>query len=186
MKCREAHDIMNLVIDNEASPKEHSSLQFHIMGCPACKRLFDMSQDISVEMRNLSAPSPPSDLEEQVYLRLEKQALSVKPRKSPPYFIIAASLTVFILFTSFAILSNTNAPEYTAENIIEPESSLYLSALVKERDTLSNPVMFSSGKPETVMHLHGDKYLSMADNIKHSIRTAPPVRYTRQSCMISF
>lgn len=186
MKCKKAQSIISLVIDEEASSKECSSLQFHIMGCPACKRLFEMSQDISAHVQNLPEPVPLANLETKVLRRLEEQKTKKSHKKTSIYFIIAASFSLFVVFTLFFSTTSDQTSDYFAENTMGVEIPID-SMLHTTGDTTSLEITKTDRHhPEIAMQFHDDKHRSLSQVIKYSIRTAPPVQYTRQSCMVSF
>ncbi len=189
MNCRKARSIISLVIDGEASSKERSSLQFHIMGCPSCKRLFDMSGDISAHMENLPAPVPPADLEANVLLKLEKQKTGKSTKRSPLYFIIAATLSLFAVFTTAILTTNENfsSIDVAAQNSIAAEVSIDSMMYTAGEEAPVSDISKVDVHPLPIaMHRQDDKRSSLSQAIKYSIRTAPPVRYSRRSCMISF
>ncbi len=78
MKCREALELMDRVIDGRSGPGEEQLLHFHTAGCRSCKRMLEMNRDISRVFREISRPEPPADLEERVRARLA--AMEIRPR----------------------------------------------------------------------------------------------------------
>lgn len=79
MKCSDALLLIDKTIDGRCGPGEEQMLHFHLSGCRACKRSFEMNRDISSVFRGISRPIPPADLEERVRARLA--AIGASPRR---------------------------------------------------------------------------------------------------------
>ena len=65
MNCSKARRLISLVLDGEATMQQKRLLDFHLMGCGACRRALEMSRDIARVARSLPSPVPPEDLEIQ-------------------------------------------------------------------------------------------------------------------------
>ncbi len=156
MNCRRAQVLISLVIDGEATQQQRRLLDFHLMGCPACRRNLEMSQDISRMTRILTAPIPPENLEDNIRQLIESNA-DKEPRarkwRSAVLTIPAAAAILLIMITALPI-SPSN------EDMQDPATASLAVSQPK-----NSQVQVSS---------------------KTGVRTAPLSEYSRQASLISF
>lgn len=156
MNCSRAQKFISLVTDGQATRQQKRLLDFHLMGCPGCRRAMEMSRDISRVARTLQSPPPPEDLEERVRRMLDSDA---DRRRSPAgrrnaFLTIPAAAAILI----FAIV---------------------LLPLSSPEESLNSP-------SSTVLAVHDMKGGQTRVPSKSGVRTAPLSAYSRQASLISF
>ena len=156
MNCSRAQKLISLVIDGEATENQKRLLDFHLMGCPQCRRAMEMSEDISDIAQNLSAPLPPPGLEIRVREMLKKNT-DLKKRNRFRKAILTIPAAAALLVVSLSVL-HTSTPE--------------------NPHTMPMEVSISQGMPSKTSRL--------TSSSKSGIRTAPLSEYTRQASLVSF
>jgi len=156
MNCTRALELINLVIDGESTQQQKMLLDFHLLGCSSCRKALRMSADISNIARNLPAPIPPPDLEENIREMLRTRTDIKHPEnrfRSVLFTIPAVAALVFFALTVLPV-------SHTTDSIIET----------------GNIGMTIASSKNTDMQLSS----------KTGIRTAPLSEYSRQASLISF
>jgi predicted anti-sigma-YlaC factor YlaD len=115
MNCSKALKIISLVIDREATDYQKRLLDFHLMGCPACRRAMDMSRDISQIARNLPSPSIPAELEKSVRDMLHSRSDITHSEHRLRGVFLALPAAAALLFFAFTVLPVTSTPESITE-----------------------------------------------------------------------
>ena len=156
MNCSRAQKLISLVIDGEATENQKRLLDFHLMGCPECRRAMEMSEDISDLAQDLSAPLPPPGLEIRVREMLKKNT-DLKKHSRFRKAILAIPAAAALLVVSISVL-HTSAPE-NASNIPMEVS-------------MSQSPAFKNSR--------------ISSSTKSGVRTAPLSEYTRQASLVSF
>lgn len=156
MNCSRAQGLISCVIDGAATEHQRRLLDFHLLGCPACRKAYRMSVDLSGLTRELPDPSPPEDLE--VAVRSMLAASSRTPDRSRR---IRASLLTVPAVAALIVLAMTVSP-------FSPENS-----------QVARPDGFS----QVSVSLKSDQEHASA---KSRVRTAPLSSYSRQASLISF
>jgi len=156
MNCFKALKIISLVIDGEASDYQNRLLDFHLMGCPSCRRAMAMSRDISEIAGNLPSPSLPDGLEKNVRDMIHTRSDITRSEHRIRGVFLALPAAAALLLFAFTVLPISSSPEAIAE----PGAS--------------------------VLSEYGSKSTDIQLSAKSGIRTAPLSEYTRQASLISF
>lgn len=156
MNCTKAQRIISLVIDGEASEQQRRLLDFHLMGCSACRKAMEMSMDISRISHDLPAPSPPPDLESSVRAILASGADNKSKRRERRTSFLSIPAVAALIILVFTILPGSSG---------------------REQLQVSSPAGFSAGD-------HKNVEIRLAS--KSGIRTAPLSEYSRQASLVSF
>lgn len=156
MNCSRALRFISLVIDGEATEQQKRLLDFHLMGCDSCKKALLMSNDISIQTRDLPAPAPPENLEEMVRELVSRTQDTHQSRFKIHRIFLAAPAVAALLILSITLFPVSS----TQENILDIG--------------MSDLVHFSSKNDQNHM------------TSKSRIRTAPISVYSRQASLISF
>ena len=56
MDCSHAQDLMNAVIDGQASADERAALEAHVAGCASCAEPYTAAREVDADLRRLFAP----------------------------------------------------------------------------------------------------------------------------------
>lgn len=127
MKCREALELMDMVIDGRSGPDEEQLLHFHTAGCRSCKRMLEMNRDISRVFREIERPEPPADLEERVRARLASMEVRPRSRIRRRYAVVLPFVAALLIALGLTLgggggqmQSTIDAAVEKAENAGEP------------------------------------------------------------------
>ncbi len=156
MNCSRALKLISLVIDGEATEQQQRLLEFHLMGCDSCKKALLMSEDISIQTRDLPAPIPPENLEGMVREILSRTQDAHKSRFTFRRIFLAAPAVAALLILSITLIPVSDTPE----------SILDIG--------MTDLIHFTSKSDQVHM------------TSKSRIRTAPLSVYSRQASLISF
>jgi len=124
MNCTKAQKLISLLIDGEASENQKRLLDFHLMGCPSCRRALRLSRDISRITHNLPAPAPPGDLEASVRKILKSGSDLDRPetgRRSALLAIPAVAALLLFVFTLLPYSSRVEADDGSMRMAVSPE-----------------------------------------------------------------
>ncbi len=157
MNCSNALKIISLVIDGEASEYQKTLLDFHLLGCSSCRKAIGISRDISAIARNLPAPTPPVDLENNIREMLHASADVRHARHRFHSAFLAVPAVAALLILTFSILP----PSVDQESVITEPVSIGMA--VYESKSSDDRLTSKSG-----------------------IRTAPLSDHSRQASLISF
>ncbi|MBD3277240.1 MAG: hypothetical protein GF388_02985 [Candidatus Aegiribacteria sp.] len=156
MNCSRAQKLISLVIDGEATKNQKRLLDFHLMGCPKCRRAMEMSEDISDIAQNLSAPLPPPGLEIRVREML-KNNTDLRKQSRFRKAILAIPAAAVLLAVSLSVLQ-TSSPEHATTMPMEV--------------SMSQSTSFKTSR--------------LTSSSKSGVRTAPLSEYSRQASLVSF
>ena len=156
MNCSRAQGLISCVIDGAATEHQRRLLDFHLLGCPACRKAYRMSVDLSGLTMKLPDPSPPEDLEAAV-----RSMLAAAERTPDRSRRIRASLLTVPAVAALIVLAMTVSP------------------FSRESSRVSRPGDFSL---VSVSMKSGQEHVSS----KSRVRTAPLSSYSRQASLISF
>lgn len=157
MNCSNALKIISLVIDGEASEYQKRLLDFHLLGCSSCRKAIDISKDISAIARNLPAPTPPEDLENNIREMLHARADVRHARQRFHSAFLAVPAVAALLILTFSILPTS----------------------VDHESVITEPLSIGMAVYESKSS--DDRFTS-----KSGIRTAPLSDHSRQASLISF
>lgn len=104
MNCRQAHEWLNLWIDNLLSEKQQVQLQQHLDACSPCRQIAKRWLQAHEALRHYPSISPRADFDLRVWQAIaQRQPLL---RTSSPAFRFAASaaMGVFIMITLLAVM----------------------------------------------------------------------------------
>ncbi len=104
MKCSEALNLINAVLDHEATQEETDLLRFHLNGCESCTRAMEISSAISSGVETLQEPDPPEDLLELVRNRLADRNYDQTPLKRGIFHSPSWKIAAVIPFAAAALL----------------------------------------------------------------------------------
>jgi predicted anti-sigma-YlaC factor YlaD len=157
MNCSRALKLVSCVLDGAATEHQKRLLDFHLLGCPSCRKAFRMSSDISHLSRDLPDPAPPADLEQAVRTMLASNPSGPRHTRRIRTSLLAvpAVAALIVLAMSISPLSNGRS-----QRIHE------------------TPALAQSSVPA--------KGGTNRDGSKSTVRTAPLSTYSRQASLISF
>jgi len=157
MNCARARKLISLVIDGAAGEHQKRLLDFHLMGCPSCRRAFRMSSDIARLSHELPDPTPPSDLESAVRHMLAAESARTAPAKRlrTPLLAIPAVAALMVLVMTLSPLPGGDSGR--GQELRTVASASVTSKVVAERT-----------------------------GSKSRVRTTPLSAYSRQASLISF
>ena len=79
MQCRDAHEVLNALIDGEDAGERQQAAAAHVAGCPLCTELADAYRSIGSGLRDVAYVPAPAGLEEKIRARLAAEA---RPQRS--------------------------------------------------------------------------------------------------------
>lgn len=104
MKCSDALNLINAVLDGEVTPQEADLLRFHLNGCETCARAMEISSAISGGIEDLQEPDPPEDLLEKVKARLAENNYDQTPVKRGIFHSPSWKIAAVLPFAAAALL----------------------------------------------------------------------------------
>lgn len=81
MQCREAHEILSALLDDEVGAEQQQAARAHIAGCSLCAQLARDYRRIGDKLRTVARMPAPADLADKVLARLATEAQSANDNR---------------------------------------------------------------------------------------------------------
>jgi anti-sigma factor RsiW len=102
MQCKEAHETLSALLDDEPGAEQQHAAKAHIAGCPRCAEVARDYRRIGADLRRIARLPAPSDLAHKVRARLAAEAQSSHRLQRVPWRRLAQYAASLILVASLS------------------------------------------------------------------------------------
>jgi anti-sigma factor RsiW len=81
MQCREAHEVLSALLDDEVGAEQQQAARTHIAACSLCAEVARDYRRIGNQLRSAARMPAPADLADKVLARLQSQAASANDNR---------------------------------------------------------------------------------------------------------
>jgi len=115
MQCREAHEVLSAVIDDEVTSEQQQAAKAHIAACSLCAEVARDYRRIGEQLRAVARLPAPTDLGAKVRARLASEAGSLKADARFDWRRIAQQAAVLVLVSGLSGLLSWQLAQSTFE-----------------------------------------------------------------------
>ena len=115
MQCKEAHEALSALIDDEVPPDQQQAAKTHAASCPLCAELARDYRQIGEQLRAVARVPAPADLGDKVRARLASEARSVKTGAWFDWRRLAQQAAALILVSGLSGLLSWHLAQSTFE-----------------------------------------------------------------------
>ena len=102
MQCKEAHETLSALLDDEPGAEQQYAAKAHIAGCPLCAEVARDYRRIGADLRRIARVPAPADLAHKVRARLASEAQSSDRLQRVPWRRLAQYAATLILVAALS------------------------------------------------------------------------------------